>query len=687
MKNYVLESPKLRMEFCSETGALVAFKSLETGWAIIDRPHIGRCFRLMVPLGEEMRNNDVLGEKQKCTSIQAEENCITFNWNGVESERGGFHPINITIRVAIEGNQAVYYTKIENNSEYTVEAVYSPYLGDVRPPMDGDWFKSFHYAYASKNEQNLWPTFDNIHGYFGTDYPTQMRAKAPSCPFYLMRSEKQGLYAGVKAHSFEPVAWAIELRPGYETHINHMRPKTDDIAGKPVHTPFAAIHMPYILAGETRDLTPIALEPYTGGWQKAADIYRQWRDSWFRQDPPPIWSKDPHSWQQLHINGPEDELRLRFTELPKVAEECKSHGVDIIQLVGWNDGGQDQGNPSHDPDPRLGTWDELKNAIEECHKIGVKIILFTKFTWADRATDWFRKELKNCAITDPYGDYYLYSGYQYFTPAQLLDLNTKRLIPMCFNSEAYMEVCEKEFKKVLDLGAAGMLYDEAQHHYPTWLCFNTDHGHRYGEPTYSNDIGFIRRLVKKFDVSQDFLIAGEASYDWEREVYQLSYHRSEWPDHVPLSRYLTPRALFMTAVTGFNDRNMINQCLMFNYIISYEPYNFKGKLGDYPETVEYGKKMDALRTEYRKWFWDGEYRDTCDAACTDKDGNTHPTYSVFKAEDGTLGAVISNYTDESVTVTLKAKQNFTKYRAIDVSQWKDANADIEIAPRSAVIVI
>ena len=41
----------------------------------------------------------------------------------------------------------------------------------------------------------------------------------------------------------------------------------------------------------------------------------------------------------------------------------------------------------------------------------------------------------------------------------------------------------------------------------------------------------------------------------------------------------------MTAVTGFNDRNMINQCLMYRYIISYEPYNFKGRLDDYPLTA------------------------------------------------------------------------------------------------------
>ena len=76
----------------------------------------------------------------------------------------------------------------------------------------------------------------------------------------------------------------------------------------------------------------------------------------------------------------------------------------------------------------------------------------------------------------------------------------------------------------------------------------------------------------------------------------------------------------MTAVTGFNDRNMINQCLLYHYIISYEPYNFKGHLDDYPLTIAYGKKMDALRTELREYFWDGEFRHEVGASVT-VDGN------------------------------------------------------------------
>ena len=108
----------------------------------------------------------------------------------------------------------------------------------------------------------------------------------------------------------------------------------------------------------------------------ACDIYKTWRNTWIKQAQPPAWASEPHAWQQIHINSPEDELRAALPRPAQVAEECARHGVKAIQLVGWNDGGQDQGNPSHDPDPRLGTLDELKEAIAECQALGVKIILF-----------------------------------------------------------------------------------------------------------------------------------------------------------------------------------------------------------------------------------------------------------------------------------------------------------------------
>ena len=407
MDTFTLQNNNLAFTFDRANGALVRFIALRSGWKILVRPELGLSFRLMVPLNEEKRNNPVFGEKQTLTRLELapDGRSALFGWDGLSSEFGWEHDIRLTLRVTLEDVEAVFAMTVENHSGFVVENVYSPYLGDVQHPQEEVWFKTFIYNYATAAEWRLWPQFDNLRGYYGVDYPTQFGpwapgVGAPMSPFFLMRGETQGLYAGVRAPSSELVAWHAELRPGYGSSID-ARVSPDSAVR------FAAVHLPYIQPGETRALTPIALAPYQGGWQYSVDLYKRWRDTWFKKAEPPAWAREPHAWQQIHINSPEDELRVRFTDLPKIGAECAKHGVKAIQLVGWNDGGQDQGNPSHNPDPRLGTWDELKEAIAKIQVLGVKLILFSKFTWVDRGTEWFHNELAKMAVKDPYGDYYL----------------------------------------------------------------------------------------------------------------------------------------------------------------------------------------------------------------------------------------------------------------------------------------
>ncbi len=705
MDTLTLENQSLRLTFDRATGALVGLSSVETGWAVLNRPHLGLSFRLLVPLRRSednwlsgRRNNAVLGEKQRLTALEAtaDGRNATFVWDGVTSEIGGPLDIALTLRVGLSARQAVFALTVDNGSPYTVEVVYCPYLGDVAHPQGAEWFNGFLYQYATASEWPMWPTFQNMRGYYGIDYPTQVAqwsagVGTPMSPYILLRSADQGLYVGVTEPSAELVAWHAELRPGYGSSIDARVPETPTIAGHDVATRFAAVHVPYILPGEARALTPVAIEAFRGGWQHGVDIYKAWRNTWMETPELPAWVRGPHAWQQIHLNSPEDELRIPFRELAKVGEECARHGVKAIQLTGWNFGGQDQGNPSHDPDPRLGTFEELKEAIAQIQAMGVKLILFSKFTWADRATEWFRNELVKYAIKDPHGDYQVHPGYQYQTLTQLLDINTKRLVPMCFLSEEYLRICEAEFRKTLDLGADGILFDECLHHTPALLCFDESHGHRPGAPVYAND----RLLIQRFaaiarERNPDFLFAAEAAYDWEFEAYHVSYHRSESKHHIPLSRYMLPDVPLITAVTGFDDRNMVNQCLLYRYSISYEPYNFKGHLDDYPMTMAYGKQMDALRTELRDYFWDGEFRHEVGAAVT-CDGKPHHPYAVFiNRITGKPGVVIANF-DEHQTITVQAVLDdgvrLNRYRLVDDGAWHSAEQGIELPPCSAAVLI
>ncbi|MCL2647917.1 MAG: DUF6259 domain-containing protein [Phycisphaerales bacterium] len=702
MNTLALKNETMQLTFDRRTGMLVGLRALESNWDILNRSELGRSFRLLVPMrtmapwrvgkkGGERRNNIVWGEKQTLTSlaVSADQRTATFTWDDVISEHAGPLAIKVTIEVALSDRQATWKTTIDNRSPYPVENVYSPYLGDLQRPSGATSFKSFTIGYAEPAERNLWPTFDNTRGYFGNDLPILVITRSPYQPFCLLRSPDVGLYVGVGSNDAEVVSMMAELTPGYDNAIDSHVPAAASIAGKPVATPFAAVHVPHVMPNETRHLTPIVLEPYRGSWHAGAEIYKRWRNSWMSIAQPPAWANQPHAWQQIHINSPEDELRMPFKELPAIGEECARHGVAAIQLVGWNDGGQDQGNPSHDPDPRLGTPQELRAAIEKIHAMGVHVILFSKFTWADRGSEEYRNLYRRMAVKDPYGDEYVYGGYQYQTMTQFLDINTKRLVPMCFLDESYLQVCDKEFDKLVNLGAAGMLFDECLHHSPAVQCFDSHHTHRWGASVYANDSGFIRRLQKRAPAS--FLMAGEACYDWECDVYHVSYFRTWNSKHVPLWRYLLPQAQLMTAISGFNDRNMINQCLLYRYVMSYEPFNFKGRLDDYPATMAYGKQMDTLRTELRDWFWDGEFRDTLGSSVL-AEGKPHHPYSVFvNAKTHRLGLVVANYqNDKPVTLEVTLDNNhqpLERWRLIDDATWHPFSQVITLPPASAAVII
>jgi hypothetical protein len=146
----------------------------------------------------------------------------------------------------------------------------------------------------------------------------------------------------------------------------------------------------------------------------------------------------------------------------------------------------------------------------------------------------------------------------------------------------------------------------------------------------------------------------------------------------------------MTAVTGFNDRNMINQCLLYKYVISYEPYNFKGHLDDYPLTMAYGERMDALRAELREYFWDGEFRHEVGATVT-MGGKPHHPFAVFiSPQTAKKALVVANY-DEQKTITahisLDAGDPLKRYRLVDDPSWKPVSEGIILPPCSAAVVI
>jgi hypothetical protein len=537
----------------------------------------------------------------------------------------------------------------------------------------------------------IYPFFSNQKGYWGVDYPIQTY-KTMFSHFGLLGNDNEGMYVGYNDTTDKHlINFTFELKPGYENSKNLSFgnvPETDSIGGKPVHIEYSCVHFAYVNPKESETLKPIILQPYVGDWQKGADYYKAWRKAWARVLPCPEWAKKVHSWQQFHINSSEDYPRCSYKDLVKYGRECAKHGVSAIQLTGWNIGGQDRGNPSHDIDPRLGTWEDLKNAIAECKKMGVHIILFSKYTWADESQPWFKNELIKYAAKDPYGNYYKHEGYQYQTAVQLAGINTRPLIPLCMLSSEWRDIANKEFKNAIELGAAGMLYDECLHHGPCFYCFDPNHGHHVPADVYSGDIllenGF-RKIAQQ--MNPEYLFAGESVRDLQFRSYNISSFRIG-DDHVPMHRYVAPEANMMIAVIGYNDRHPINQALLYRYVLSYEPRNFKGHLDEFPLTMEYGKKVDALRGKYSDFLWDGEFVSTVGAKVKVKN-DAKVYYSVFinhKTDKKAIVVANPSYDKPvNIEVELENKKGVFLIVSPEVQEAKESNGKVEIPRLSAVV--
>ena len=624
----VLEDDHLRAVFDHKYGFLLTLESKKTGWRMQDRGQFGAAFRMYVPLPERRghffteKGNPVGGAE-----MQRDNAGVTFLWNKLRSPEAGQLDITLRAHVALSEGGLLISTEVNNRSKYTIESLAYPILGDVSVPSGEKTLSEGTWGYAGMNKNQLFPKFPNQAGYWGTDHPMQS-ALSPQAQFVLIFADSEGLYAGYHDAKAETMArFQFELEPGYTDSL--MSTVEDSVLPKGFsHVNFKVIQFPFAGPEQSKSSAPIVLRPYKGTWHAGADIYKEWRKTWFTAPVSPAWVDDVHSWQQIQINSSEDRLLFPYKQLVDYGKSCAKHGVKAIQLTGWNQGGQDRGNPSHDTDKRLGTPDDLRNAIEACRKMGVEIILFNKYAWADASTEWFRKELYRYAARDPYGDIYTFGGYTYDTPTQLSGINTRRLIPMCSACPAWREIAFKEFHKSIELKAGGILQDEALWHgNGVQYCFAHDHAHPVPAFIFSGDLPLAEGFRKQIDPER-FLMSGESPWDLQFRLYRLGYFRIEGAEHIPLQRYIDPHLPLMIAAEGWNDRQMINRAMLCRYVISYEPYNFKGRLDDFPLTMEYGEKVDALRRRYKAYLWDGEFKDTLGATVTAA-GKPHSQYSVF----------------------------------------------------------
>lgn len=139
-------------------------------------------------------------------------------------------------------------------------------------------------------------------------------------------------------------------------------------------------HYPYLEKGEW--VSPPCESAILGsGWRPAADRYMRRMGQYFADPDWPAWMKDPdegfHGWVQVPMKYQDRPALCAFRDLPALyREKAAAFGLNTIHVYGWCNEGHDTRYCDYDPNPELGTAEELRTACEEIRAMGGHVVLY-----------------------------------------------------------------------------------------------------------------------------------------------------------------------------------------------------------------------------------------------------------------------------------------------------------------------
>jgi hypothetical protein len=369
----VLDNEHLRLEVDPGTGAIARIVDKQGQVHLAAVAGLADNFRLTLR-GADKKNKVILGRSQKLSALSKSGSGLDLAWNGPLADReGGTHSLRVRMEIRLAGPSLQFRLFLQNDTAHRVTEVWYPLIGGL-----AGFGRGQERGEASVMLPTSSPTVKKLAIPFGDlalHYPAQMNMSFSSV--YDTKANRAMYFA-----SHDAVA---RLK-----HYRFFEQSSSD--GKDV---FACIqHAPFTPAGKTFEGSPVVLRFHDGTWTAAGPIYREWFTKTFGlMDPSRSWIRRHSFVQDTMFILPEGTLNYTFKDIPRWAQDARDHGITAVLISGWHRGGHDNGYPHYEPDPRLGTYDDLKRGLEACHKMGVRVYFFVNYQPAMIESDWFKREL------------------------------------------------------------------------------------------------------------------------------------------------------------------------------------------------------------------------------------------------------------------------------------------------------
>jgi hypothetical protein len=547
----VLDNEHLRLEVDPGSGAIAR---------IVDKPgqiHLAPVggladnFRLTLR-GADKKNKVILGRSQKLSAASKSGSGLDLAWNGPLADReGGTHSLRVRMEIRLTGPWVQFRLFLQNDTAHRVTEAWYPLVGGL-----AGFGRGQERGETSVMLPTASPTIKKVAIPFGEgalEYPGRMNMSFSSV--YNTKANRAMYFA-----SHDAVA-----RLKYYRFFEQSSP-----AGKDV---FACIqHVPFTPPGKAFEGSPAVLRFHDGTWTAAGPIYREWFTKTFGlMDPSRSWIRRHSFVQDTMFILPEGTLNYTFKDIPRWAQDARDHGITAVLISGWHRGGHDNGYPHYEPDPRLGTYDDLKRGLEACHKMGVRVYFFVNYQPVMIESDWFKRELNRYVEMREDGGYGA-SGWGMGTLWARMG-NAKPMTSVDPSFPEYREALLRQFLKLVEVGADGLHVDKM---WPSPLNFNPRCELGPDTSTWEGAIRLTRRL---FDgarkINPEFAMSFESNWDRMLEFGDAIW----WVGNMSLVRSVFPEMVETRPITSPYDYLGVNDSVRSSEVGLLGPLNYSRSVG------------------------------------------------------------------------------------------------------------
>lgn len=631
----------------------------------------GGLWRIIFEHGR-VQEEEMTAESAREISVSREAETLRLRWSGMQCAAGSFD-FRIEAVVRLEGTQVCFDARLENRTKDAILREFQfPFVKNVNLGPGTELLTS---AVCDGIRYRDIPALleSSRTGYVGQDN----KALEFSC-----------LYPGLAAANCfllaepENTLAVMSLDPTFQCTLHLLRKRGEEIDA-------GVVKYPFLRPGETTTVTGYRLAPVAGDWHRAADLYRNWCDTWRVTSEKPSSILHSNGWHRLILRHQYGKQLFHYRDLPKILKSGLEAGIDTLFLFGWHEGGHDSRYPEYDFAEDEGGHDELKKQIAAFQANGGHVILYFNGQLIDTATDFYEKTGKRISVKLPSGrehtEVYPFGG----DGTALRIFGNKVFVTACPGTDEWLDVLKHLADQAIELGCDGVFFDQLG--YISRPCCDPTHGHRvpFMEVTAAK-VEMIRKLreyVKRQRPEMSFGI------EWFNDVtsrhvdFVHNIYDDGNPGHYPeFMRYLFPEVVITDR--GIRDdtniERRVNRAVRLGLRSDVEIYRCRALIDETPHYKAYLTKANAFRERNRDLVLNGRFRDTLGARCD----NPAVEYSVFEAP-GRLGVILcSAETAERGAVTVPGGRfrRFDRITAGSVDAGSAEQIRFELPPDSLLLL-